>query len=326
MLGLKMYGALLLSMGLTALAAQPSTHTHRFARRDGSNITQSLLERFYLFSQYSALASCDQNINSSAAGKSVTCDNDNCDLVSSNSTTILSSFHNTTGPTGYVALNHDLHQILLVFRGSVSRNDWRTDYDTQSVNVSDICDGCTAHKGFWSYWQSVSKNVTQLLNTTVHQYPNYTTKVAGWSLGGGLAALAGTDLRSKNFTLDIWTYGSPKIGNYALANYITTQTPSTYRATHAADPFPRIPRNSSWFNPSPEFWIDLPSGQLPNTTDVHFVQGINSTAGNAGTPFNITNLPDHDWYFLNMTNYCDQPSDYDPCHGIGSPNSTTCLR
>ena len=37
-----------------------------------------------------------------------------------------------------------------------------------------------------------------------------------------LATLAGAELRSMNYTADIYTYGSPRVGNTAFATFVTS--------------------------------------------------------------------------------------------------------
>ncbi|KAJ5129151.1 uncharacterized protein N7515_005190 [Penicillium bovifimosum] len=292
-----------LSLSVTAVATPVP-----LARRE---ISSELLERFTLFSQFAAVSACDQNINHT--GQSVTCDFGNCEFVEADNTTVIDIFHSTTGPTGYIALDHTRQLIVLAFRGTISKHDSEIDF---KINLSkiDICEGCLAHEGFLEYWQAVEDQATSKLKQATQEYQDYRLSVVGHSLGAAVATLAGASLR-KHFTLDMWTFGSPKPGNKKLAEFITSQQPpdSVYRVTHAADLVPKIPPTGiifDWSQPSPEYWIDQETGQQVTTAVVKRIEGINSKEGNEGTAPSspIWPSPDHGWYFGNLS-VCADPAD-----------------
>ncbi|KAJ5688445.1 hypothetical protein N7536_011064 [Penicillium majusculum] len=293
-----------LSLSVVAIAS-PVQLAHRA-------ISSELLERFTLFSQFATLSACDQNINHT--GQSLTCDYGTCGLVAADNTTVINAFHSDNGPTGYIALDHTRQLIVLTFRGTVSKSDGDTDLDIVLTPIEDVCAGCKAHHGFWVYWSAVASQATTQLQDATSTYPGYRLSVVGHSLGGGIAALAGTVLRTQGFTLDIWTFGGPKPGNMKLAEFITNQQPpnSIYRATHTTDPIPKVPLNLpflDWSQPSPEYWITQETGVQVTTDGVEYIEGINSKAGNAGSDRDLRwPNPEHGWYFGNMS-VCADPSD-----------------
>ncbi|KAF9240105.1 hypothetical protein DTO013E5_8327 [Penicillium roqueforti] len=282
----------LLSLSVTSIASPV-----QLARRA---ISTELLERFTLFSQFATLSACDQNINHT--GQSLTCDYGNCPLVAADNTTVIDTFHSDHGPTGYIALDHTRKLIVLTFRGTVSKSDGNTDLDIALTSVSDVCTGCKAHHGFWAYWSAVAAQATSQLHNAMNAYPSYRLSVVGHSLGGGIAALAGTVLRTKGFSLDIWTFGGPKPGNLKLAEFISNQQApnSIYRATHTTDPIPKVPLNLpffDWSQPSPEYWITQKTGVQVTTDGVEYIEGINSKVGNAGSDRDLRwPNPNHGWH------------------------------
>ncbi|KXG51709.1 Lipase, class 3 [Penicillium griseofulvum] len=297
------YVLAVLSLSMMAIASPI-----QLARRA---ISTELLEQFNLFSQFASISACDQNINHT--GQSLTCDYGNCRLVQADNTTVIDTFHSDHGPTGYIALDHTREMILLTFRGSVSRSDGKTDLDIVLASIDEVCKGCRAHHGFWVYWTAVASQATAQLHDAISSYPGYRLNVIGHSLGGGVATLAGTALRTQGFNLDIWTFGAPKPGNLELAKFITNQqSNSIYRATHTTDPVPKVPLKLpflDWSQPSPEYWITQETGVQVTTDGVQYVEGINSRAGNAGSDRDLRwPNPEHGWYFGNIS-VCATPID-----------------
>lgn len=123
--------------------------------------------------------------------------------MAADNTTVINTFHSDKGPTGYIALDHTRQLIVLTFRGTVSKSDGNADLDIVLTPINDVCTGCKAHHGFWVYWNAVASQATTQLQDATSAYPGYRLSIVGHSLGGGIAALAGTVLRKQGFTLDI---------------------------------------------------------------------------------------------------------------------------
>jgi hypothetical protein len=204
-------GALLLTLSMTVVAS-PVQLSRRVKfnldsappndkAKSRSEISSELLSNFTLFAQFAALSACDQNIN--ATGNKLTCDYDGCGLVEDDDTETIFTFHNATGPTGYIALDHTRKLTVLTFRGTVSKYDGETDFKYQFTAIEDVCPGCNAHEGFWGYWSSAADVIISELRSATTSHPDYSLTVVGHSLGGAVATLAGTILRTKGFSLDI---------------------------------------------------------------------------------------------------------------------------
>lgn len=100
---------------------------------------------------------------------------------------------------------------------------------------------CKVHVGFLAAWNSVASDVMNEVQSALASNPGYTTTVSGHSLGGGVAALAFASLKNGDFKVTQgYTYGQPRTGNKAFANYIDTVSGASdsdpgvlYRVTHA---------------------------------------------------------------------------------------------
>ncbi|KAJ5494834.1 hypothetical protein N7463_010921 [Penicillium fimorum] len=312
-----MFGSLTYVLAMLSLSIVAIASPIQLARRA---ISTELLERFTLFSQFATLSACDQNINHT--GQRLTCDYGTCGLVEADNTTVINTFHSDHGPTGYIALDHTRELILITFRGTVSKSDGNTDLDLGLTPIGEVCTGCKAHHGFWAYWTAIASQATAQLHDATSAYPGYRLTVVGHSLGGGLRRWQGLSFERKGSVWTLsqltfknqWTFGAPKPGNKKLAEFITNQQlpNSIYRATHTTDPVPKVPINLpflDWSQPSPEYWVTQETGVQATADRVHYVEGINSRAGNAGSDRDLRwPNPEHGWYFGNMS-VCAAPID-----------------
>jgi triacylglycerol lipase len=212
-----------------------------------------------------------------------------------------------------VAVDETNELIVISFRGSRTISNWISNLDFALTDASDLCDGCEAHSGFLRSWETVSDDITSQIDSALQTYSGYTLVMTGHSLGAALAALGGTALRNAGYTLDLvsrfpthdtysdtlqYTYGQPRVGNEALAIYMTDQG-SLYRATHTDDIVPKLPPASWGFShASPEYWITSGNDVPVTTSDIDVIEGVGSTAGNAGTT--DPSVEAHNWYIVNI--------------------------
>jgi len=264
-------------------------------RRD---VSSSQLNTFNLFEQYAAAAYCVA-FDEASKGSVISCSAGNCPQPQTAGATLVYGFDGIGdgGVTGYIALDNTNHVVVLAFRGSESLDNWIEDLTFTQTSVSSLCSGCEAHEGFWDGWQSVKPTLLPYIQSTLSANPGYGLVLVGHSLGAALASLAATDLRASGMTLDTYTFGCPRVGNLALADFITAQSGGTnYRFTHTDDPVPKLPPELfGYAQPSPEYWITTGNNVAVTTSSITVIQGVNSDDGNAGTGGLDTSA--HEWYF-----------------------------
>lgn len=132
----------------------------------------------------------------------------------------------------------------------------------------------------------ISQPVLSLLKLATAANPSYKIVFTGHSLGGAVATLAAAYARAAGYTIDIYTYGSPRVGNEAFVKFVTDQPGGEYRITHLADPVPRLPPIFMGYrHTAPEFWLSTGDSETTEYTaaDVKICDGFSNTDCNGGT-------------------------------------------
>ncbi|KAM0269836.1 hypothetical protein ACHAQH_009638 [Verticillium albo-atrum] len=129
--------------------------------------------------------------------------------------------------------------------------------------------------------------------------PDYTVVVTGYSLGAAVVTLAAAYLRAKeSIPLDLYTYGSPRVGNNQFTTLVSAQAGSEYRITYGAEPFPRIPPIISGYRHTfVEYWLqDKPSNSVNYTVaDIRVCEGTANVNCNGSTL--AVDFAAHGYYF-----------------------------
>ncbi|MCJ1321499.1 hypothetical protein MMC15_006844 [Xylographa vitiligo] len=249
-------------------------------------IPEKLFQDFRLMAEYSAAAYCPSNNDS--PGTQVTCPTSNCPLVEAADATTMMEFEDTssTDDTGFVAVDDKNRMVIVAFRGSDSWSNWVVNLEVIRV-ATGWCDNCNVHDGYWKSWHEIKDRIIPLLEKAVKEHPDYRIIITGHSLGAAIATLAAAEIRMigshyMKFT-ELYSYGSPRIGNRALAAFLSMQSKLSYRITAGDDPIPRMPGAILGYrHVSPEYWIPTRTDE-PSASGIHVLEGYYNTNGNSGT-------------------------------------------
>ncbi|PLN85474.1 alpha/beta-hydrolase [Aspergillus taichungensis] len=271
------------------------------AQLDTRDVSLESLKEFTLFAEYAAAAYCDENLES--PGTKVRCQKGNCPTVEKADTETLIEFHGRYefgDVAGFLAADATNNRLVLSFRGTRSLSTWIANLDLVLEDLDDeLCLGCSAHHGFWRSWQTVEKNLTAEIDSALKTRPGYSVTFTGHSHGAALATLGAVALRNAGYKIELYTYGSPRVGNTELAEYITAHGPN-YRVTHSNDIVPRLPSHIlGYTHSSPEYWITTENDVKVTSSDIKVIEGVGSDEGNAGSGLDMS-IPAHSWYFVEI--------------------------
>ncbi|KAF8493055.1 lipase [Russula emetica] len=169
-----------------------------------------------------------------------------------------------------------------------------------------IPSGVEAHNGFASEQASTASGILSAVQNTLSTRGLSSVTVVGHSLGAALALLDGVFFSlqlPENVTVKVISYGMPRVGNQAFANFVDSQLSG--RVTHVnnqEDPVPTVPGEFLGFHhPSGEIHIqdsgawDACPGQ-DNPSDSCIVGDVSSILKG--------NLNDHDGPYAGITMGC----------------------
>lgn len=152
----------------------------------------------------------------------------------------------------------------------------------------DLTPGCLVHTGFLASWVALKAQTLAGLKTATAAYPKYTIAVTGHSLGAAIATIATGYIRKAGYKADVYTYGSPRVGNSYFVKFVTEQAGAEFRITHEADPIPRLPPILFNFrHTSPEYWMKEPTASAADFTVCSGYASIACNAGQTGFDMNL---------------------------------------
>ncbi|KJZ74692.1 hypothetical protein HIM_05809 [Hirsutella minnesotensis 3608] len=198
---------------------------------------------------------------------------------------VLESFKNApTDTNGWIAKDPKSNEIIVAFRGSNTLKNFGTDLTFVPVEYKSIgvegCQGCQVHKGFLDSWNSVADQVMGTVKKQMEENKGARLTVTGHSLGGAIASLATMSMIGSGMNVEVVTYGQPRTGNKAYADFVDSKAPEFRRVTHSNDGVPQIALNALGFqHHSTEFWQPDDKAESTVKCQGQEPKGIVSTTG-----------------------------------------------
>jgi hypothetical protein len=159
-------------------------------------------------------------------------------------------------------------------------------------------------------WRSTRTAILDAISAARDQYPDYALTLVGHSLGGAVAALAGTEMQLRGWNPVVTTFGEPRVGNKAFVEYLDTifhldsdnvRDWKFHRVTHVDDPVPLVPLNE-WGYEMHSGEIYISRVELPfSVDDVKYCKGRSDQeciSGAEGSGASSSSHHEHDIDFL----------------------------
>ncbi|XP_037049534.1 lipase-like [Bradysia coprophila] len=175
----------------------------------------------------------------------------------------------------FVTVSDSRKEIAVTFRGTiVDLRNYLLDAAFFNVGFGNI----KFHFGFYVATMSLYNNVIQAIGYQLQQHPTYKLVIIGHSLGGAMARLTAFFIKINyqfpGATIELYTYGEPRVGNKAFADYCNSWNILSARCVNKNDVVPHVPPTSLlgtdllynfYVHPQLEVWIQ--SDRITNCND-----------------------------------------------------------
>ncbi|KAK4784224.1 hypothetical protein SAY86_018592 [Trapa natans] len=148
----------------------------------------------------------------------------------------------------YVGVATNLNAIVIAFRGTQEHSiqNWIQDlyWKQLDINYPGMPDAMV-HHGFYSAYHNTTIRPCVLngIKRAQEIYGDLNIMVTGHSMGGAMASFCGLDLTVNHEakSVQVVTFGQPRIGNTVFASYYSQLVPNTIRVTNDHDIVPHLP-------------------------------------------------------------------------------------
>jgi len=212
--------------------AAPTSATGASANVTGWNVDEA--RRFW---QLSNAAYCPTNVLKTWK----------CKYCVGNATLVDTVYDQRTNTFGYCAYDRSRNEVFLSFRGTVptSIKNWIEDLKFWKADTPfDGLANAKVAKGFNECYRALSVGATRCVRSALEILPTARLVITGHSLGGALATLATLDMKVvQNLKGDIYTYGSPRVGNNGFADHFAAHLRGAqqWRLVNDRDIVPHVP-------------------------------------------------------------------------------------
>ncbi|CDS08213.1 hypothetical protein LRAMOSA02161 [Lichtheimia ramosa] len=204
---------------------------------------------------------------------------------------IIKTFNTKKEDTNVLVARGDKEKgIFIAFRGSGSTKNWIANLDFILVDYPPA-DGTKVHKGFFDSYNDVASDLTPLVKELAGNYSDYAIHVTGHSLGAATALLCAMDLYQQGLKPSLYTFGGPRVGDPAFAEYVVGTKILYERTVNKRDIVAHLPPAAFGYrHAGQEFWI------TEDESVVICPNGVESdSCSNSIVPF--TSISDHTDYF-----------------------------
>jgi hypothetical protein len=169
-----------------------------------------------------------ENLNLDSKINFIRCDNFNCinlDYLNILSKSEYYKNHDSKNRLqSIILINHELEEIIVIFRGSIYLDEWMKNLDIKEVEL-DFNKKFKIHRGIYQMYKE--NNLFLKLRDLYKYYPKYRKIFTGHSRGSVNSILSVLELDSKlyeKYNYEIFGFGTPPIFNFLLGDYLNKKS------------------------------------------------------------------------------------------------------
>lgn len=202
----------------------------QYHSKSDAQATPDLIKDFKTYITFAKGAMCSETWLNSTFPKTTQFEVDHPTLI------IKSAFSPNTTGAGFVAVNHQLQNVIVSFRGSATKRLWLSDLEfwkqgikfipVAPIFVPHFKKNARVHDGFQKVYLTLKDQLQPAIKEAADKYPTYKIVFAGHSLGSALAVMGAVDFTVNNpsfsYTnrISIYAFATPRIGNQVFAEYL----------------------------------------------------------------------------------------------------------
>eukprot|EP01064_Diplonema_japonicum_P018586 TRINITY_DN2728_c0_g2_i1.p1 TRINITY_DN2728_c0_g2~~TRINITY_DN2728_c0_g2_i1.p1 ORF type:complete len:284 (+),score=86.09 TRINITY_DN2728_c0_g2_i1:46-897(+) len=167
--------------------------------------------------------------------------------------TVYGVVENSTKTEGqaFVARMNSSNQIIVAFRGSANIPNWIEDFTFVKTPLTwpGVPKGVEVHEGFLASYEDLRDDIFVWVAQAQKDCPTCSLHVTGHSLGAAEACLSAVDFRLRGMNPYLWTFGEPRVGNKAFAEFFYEKTTHpVFRMVNKKDIVPHLPLYDQFFH------------------------------------------------------------------------------
>ena len=223
-------------------------------------------------------------------------DNDYPDIPEPKSLTHLIDFKTTLSDKNFCCIWDSPSIVWLTFRGTWNLYEWINNFKISQVSYETSIKkykntplfmkqnrDIMVHEGFISLFDELVSEIVEIIN----KYKSKTICVSGHSLGAAMATIFGLELQTRGFNTCVYSFGSPRIGNWDLKYNISDTKLPYFRFANTEDQITVTPTpvSPNW-NKHDDPYFYTHSGEL-----FSFTENVKSISHNHSLYVYLKNLP-----------------------------------
>lgn len=182
-----------------------------------------------------------------------------------------------------ISFDQSLQRVVVSFRGTSEKLSWVRNFDIVTTPPWNEDPHIQVHAGFWASYEQIGPALREEISAVVAETGSCRLVSTGHSLGGAMSVLFVSDIIRRpllhpacegGMSIDaVVTFGSPRPGNRAFAEWYNRNLVPTWTISHSTDVIPRLPVRVPSLTKASEEWSHVGTlHAFSNSSCLHYVR------------------------------------------------------